>query len=262
LWALFPAIGLYALFKNELKTPFEVSVAVLVFFTIGLYAFFVAGIRQTAALSLILCGYKYFEEIKLTGFYKQRSFYIFAILLFCAYQIHNSSIIFLFAFAAKYFKPRWWYILIACGMYFIASSVQLSQLTNIAALVFDDRFAAYGNSYKSELSLSGYFLQLILFAICIIQKDNLIKANANNKFFINMMLIGLIFQSLTGLIAEMYRVSFYFSIFSLVLVPRALNLYRKMKIGGAFCSIFVCSILLYIFVLASTSLPEYHSILD
>lgn len=63
-WALFPVCSLYKVFKAELQDSKDFFIAILVFFLLGLFAFYVAGIRQTAALSLVFfAGAKYLRDL-------------------------------------------------------------------------------------------------------------------------------------------------------------------------------------------------------
>lgn len=64
IWASFPAIALYLILKSNLKNSIEYFEALLVICILGLYAFFVAGIRQTASISIILISYQYLKESK------------------------------------------------------------------------------------------------------------------------------------------------------------------------------------------------------
>lgn len=261
-WALFPAAAIYKLFARELDNSKDYLIALIVLFIIGLFSFFVAGIRQTAALSLILFSYPYFREIEpknILLFYRDKNIRIFFLYIVSAYLIHNSSVLFLIAFAGKMIKPKWWYIFAVLGTFYLGSMIKVSQLTMITSLLFEERFSQYGTSYESELSMSGFYMQCILFIICFLKRNTLIELNKENAFLLNMMLFGLVFQSMTGLIAEMYRVSFFFSMFGMALLPRAMALYRKTAYGTMINISFVILTMVYLFWLAGSALPKYTS---
>lgn len=261
-WALFPAAAIYKLFAKELDNAKDYLFAFIVFFIIGLYAFFVAGIRQTAALSLILIAYPYFSGMhwkNVKSFYRDRNYIVFLIYMISAYLIHNSSVLFLIAFAGKMIKPKWWYIFLLVGALYLGLNVKIDQLTMITGFLFEDRFSQYGTTYVSELSMSGFYMQCILFMICYLKRKKLIELNKENAFLLNMMLLGIVFQSMTGSIAEMYRVSFFFSMFGMVLLPRAMALYRKTAYGTMINISFVILTMVYLFWLAGSSLPKYSS---
>ena len=78
-----------------------------------------------------------------------------------------------------------------------------------------------------------------------------------NGYLFNILVVGLVFQALSGMIAEMCRVSFYYSIFACVLVPKAIELYPKNLrdlLYSAFCGL----MFFYLFFLSGSNLPEYH----
>ena len=262
-WALFPVISLYKVFKAELRDGVDYMIAILVFFMLGLFAFFVAGIRQTAALSLTFLGAGYLTKINTQSFrtfIKDKNFYIFLLYVAIAYLIHNSAVMFLLAIPCLFFKVRWWYLFLVIGMFGLGNYVQVDQIVSVSRYLFNDRFAAYGTSYKSSQSLSAFLMQFILFLICYLQIQKLKTRTYSNNFLFILMFVGLIFQSLSGLMAEMARMSFYFCMFSMLLVPRAFKEYRP-KIRPLLYIGFTMLSLYYLFFLANSNLPEYHSVL-
>ncbi|WP_462362002.1 EpsG family protein [Parabacteroides johnsonii] len=263
-WALFPVCSLYKVFKAELQDSKDFFIAILVFFLLGLFAFYVAGIRQTAALSLVFfAGAKYLREYNMKDIksvIKGKVIYCFAIFIGLAYLIHNSSVLFLLAIPLVFLKVRWWYLFLVFGLFFIGKYVQIDQVVLLSKLFFEDRFATYGTVYESSQNISALIMQIILFLICFIVKDKLVRRDTQNNFFFNLLFIGLVFQSLSEMMAEMARISFYFSMFAMILVPRAFKEYstnyRKFIYFG-----FSVVCLYYLFFLTGSNLPEYHSVL-
>lgn len=264
-WALFPVCSLYSVFKNELQGSKDYMIAFFVFFLLGLFAFFVAGIRQTAALSIVFyAGSKYLSHIdnhvKIKSFIWNKTLYRFLILIGIAYLFHNSSVLFLLAIPFLFVKVRWWYLILAIGFFFLGKYVHVDILVTVSKFFFEDRFENYGTAIESSVNTSGFIMQIILFLICFSVKGKLIKDNYQNNFLFNMMFLGLVFQSLSGLIAEMFRISFYFSMFGMILVPRAFKAYSINYRSIAYLGFTLVS-LLYLLFLTSSNLPEYHSVL-
>lgn len=267
IWALFPVCSLFHVLKGELQDSQDYMIAILVFFLLGLFAFYVAGIRQTAALSLVLfaCS-KYLKAPKvlikfsIKSIFRTVAVYKFVIFMALAYLIHNSSVLFLLAIPFLFVRVRWWYILLTFGFFFVGKYVKIDQVVLFSKLFFEDRFVAYGTVYESSQSLSAFIMQLILFVICFLVKDKLVDKDTQNNFFFNMLFLGLFFQSLSEMMAEMARISFYFSMFAMVLVPRAIREYpsnnKKLIYPG-----FVIVCLYYLFFITSSNLPAYHSVL-
>lgn len=261
-WALFPVYSLYIVYKEGLSNIKDYLIAIIVFFLLGLFAFYVAGIRQTAAISIVMpacirMNKRFFQS---TNFYRRIKVIIrFLLYIGIAYIIHNSAIIALIAIPCMFIKIRWWYFPIIVAFFFIGSYANLGNINMVSELLFEDRFATYGTVYESSQNISAFLMQLILFAMCLPVKETLIKRDRQNSFFLTMILIGLLFQSLSSVIAEMFRVSFYFSIFGMLLVPKAIQEYPK-EIRSVVYSTFVIASLFYLFFLTDSNLPEYNSI--
>ena len=261
-WALFPIFSLYNVFKEELNDSKDILVAMIVFFLLGLFAFYVAGIRQTAALSIVFWGAKFLRRFSWKGLFRlllDKNIYAFFLMITVAYMIHNSAILFILAIPCLFFKVRWWYLLGILGLFFLGSYVKIDQIVLLSELFFDDRFASYGTVYESSQNTSALIMQLILFSICFLVRGKLVDRDSNNNFFFNMMFIGLVLQSLSGMLAEMSRISFYFIMFAMILVPRAFEEYPRRIQHLAYVGFMIVGIF-YLFFLTGSNLPRYHSI--
>ena len=261
-WALFPIVALYCYFKDELKQrKIDVLLAIIVLFNLGIITFFQAGIRQSAAMSIVLLASRNLPKIDSTHFYsflKDKHFYLFLIGILIAFCFHNTAIIFILAIFVKDINVRWWYMFIPVGIYIVSSYIQLDLLTQAALMVFqDNQYGQYGTSYESELSLSGFIMQFIIFFICFFSRKNVIKENTHYKALYNFAILGLVFASLTELIAEMYRLSFYWSMFYVLLLPRALADYKNKTIRTIGYSGFIIGSLIYLFFLSAANLTEF-----
>lgn len=262
-WALFPACSLYVVSRDMLYDSKDYLVSIIVFFLLGLFAFYVAGIRQTAALSLIMPA-----AIRMNRrFSRDNSFYgglravvYYLIIVGIAFLIHNTSVIALLAIPLLFIKIRWWYVTIIIPVLYMSESLDVGGVVAASELFFNDRFAFYGDN-ESSLSLSAFFMQLILFLICMSVRERLERQDTQNNFFLMMMLVGLLVQSLTPIVGEMFRISFYFSIFGIVLVPRALKVFPK-NISKVVFLCFLAASLIYLFFLSTSNLPKYRSVLS
>ncbi len=259
IWALFPVCSMYVVFKEELSNSNDYLIAIIVFFLLGLFAFFVAGIRQTAAISIVMAA-----AIRMNNGFSQKTSFtgklmvIIRYILFVgiAYLIHNSSIIALLAIVCLFIRISWQTLLVIITFFFVGRYASLGNMVLVSEILFKDRFVNYGTVYESSLNMSAFFMQLILFIMCMIVKEPLLNRNKQNGVYLTMVLLGLLFQSLSSMIAEMFRVSFYFSIFGIVLVPRAIQEYPK-QTGSATYIAFVIAGLVYLFFLTGSNLPEY-----
>lgn len=247
-WALFPVVSFYVTFKKELKNSYDCLIAIVVFFLLGLYAFYVAGIRQTAALSIILLSYKTLYQKKLLKF---------LIYVFIASFIHSSAIIFIIAYPLCFLEIHWWYIFILVGVVFISNLIDLSTVFIVSKYFFGEKYESYEVGYESTQSSSALIMQIILFLICFFKKNRLKEADSSNNVLLILSFVGIIFQSLAGMLAEMSRISFYFCISDIIIVPRALNEYSKGKTRSLIKLMFVVVCIIYLFFLTSANLPDY-----
>lgn len=262
-WGAFPCIALSLVLRDNVRLAKGNLVSNLVIFALGLFAFFMAGMRQSAAISIVLLAYYQLVKNDIQykfSYLKSRNFIRFLLLMFVAYNLHNSSILFLIVLPFLKIRIRWWYLPIVLGLFFVGNVVEVGFLTNMASYFFNDRFENYGTVYESSQSINAFIMQFILFMICFLRRDELIKTEPSNNYLFNIIMLGLVFQSFSGLIYEMARVSFYFSIFLAILVPKAIEAYpvtiRKTMYVG-----FTTLVLFYLYFLSSSNLPEYHSIL-
>lgn len=262
-WALFPCVSMYYMLKENIRSAKGILVSILCFFALGLFAFFVAGIRQTAAISVVLLAYKCLTKKEILwklSFLKSTRFLSFCLLMFIAYNIHNSSILFILAIPFLKFRVNWWYFPLVISLFFVGNFVKIGFLIEMASLFFDDRFASYGTTYESSQSINAFVMQFALFTICYVKHKALVKRDARNEYLFNVLMVGLVFQSFSGMIYEMARVSYYFSIFAIILVPKSIDEYAPSQKTLLYVGITVF-VLIYLFFLSNTSLPEYSSVL-
>lgn len=246
-WALFPAVSIYYICKKELSNSSECLLSMLAIFILGFFSFYIAGIRQTAAMSVCLFGWQFLKENKLLPFLA---------VVAAAYMFHNSSLLFVLAYSLRFLKVRWHYILVALFFFFLGNVVKIDQMVTISQMLFADRFSAYGTVYESELSNSGFLMQLTLYVICFTQKSKLVAKYESANLLFSLTLVGLAFQSLAGLLAEMARVSMFFSIFFIILLPKAVSCY-SVKVRKVFYMMFTLGCLVYLFYLSSANMPPY-----
>ncbi len=259
--ALFPCVAIYYILRDELKYPKDYMVAILCLFALGLFAFFVAGIRQTAAISLVFLGYRYLKKIDISFSlrpYLTGNALKFALCIAMALMFHNSSLLFLLALPFLKLKIRWWVLPVVVSLFFVGSFFKIGFIVQIAAVLFADRFATYGTVYESSQSINGFVMQFILFLICFFQYVKLREKDRTNTYLFNLVLAGMVCQSFSGMLYEMSRAAYYFSIFFLILVPRAMKEYpssmRQLIYPG-----FSLLLLVYLFALATAQLPPYSS---
>ena len=139
----------------------------------------------------------------------------------------------------------------------VGTTMQLDQISIVTNFLFSEKYQSYGTSYESSVSMSAFYMQFILFVICFYKNKNLIEKDPSNSALFNFTIIALAIQSMAGMIAEMFRLAFYFDVYYILLVPRALECYAKGRYRDIVYCLFICTSLVYLFFLASANLPEY-----
>ena len=244
-WAMIPTIILYYSLKDELQSGFDYIFAFLVIFILGFFAFFVAGIRQTAALSIVLLSYKYLRNNKLVSF---------LICIGFAYLLHKSSLIFIIAYLIRFFSAKRQYFVIVCFAILSFIIIRSGTMNSFSNLYFNDTYDRYFNtSYESSQNLSAFYIQTILLLFCFLKRKALSTKDDQFSLLFTLASVGLIFQAMAGQLAEMSRMSFYFCIFQIILFPKVMREYNNwIKI------VFIVACIIYLFFLTSANLPTYR----
>lgn len=237
-------ISLFLLIKGFLNNTIEALIAISLFFLLGIYAFSVAGLRQTIAIGFIVLAFLAAEQ-------KKWIFYVLYITI--AYGFHNSSIIMAPMFLLRKKNMSRVAIPLVIGMLLLAQIMPDNIISFLYSeeTIISERFGQYGTVYESSQNYSGFFLQLILVVIAYIRRDRINLPPETKNFYFNMAYFGLGFQSMTIVIAEFFRISFYFCIFDIIIVPLALSTFTRNK--NTVYTVFMIGCLVYIFLLAKSN---------
>lgn len=236
-------LAFYYLFKKYLNGSYEVLAAICIYTLLGIFGFNNAGLRQTIAMSMGIFAFLYADKGK----------WVQSVLwLVTAYFFHNSSFILFLIYPAFFFNPKRYGPIIVLALFLVGAVMPGSVMPFIQAyLPMEDRFGGYVE-FTQYQNYTGFFLQMILVAIAYIQKDKVMLPEKTKNFFMNMAFLGLGMQSLTVTFAEMFRVSYYFCIFDLVLVPLALTLFKGEQ-GKMIRAAFIIGCLIYIFIISQAA---------
>lgn len=204
------------------------------------YFFTMTGLRQAMAMSCILMAFICIMEEKPVKF---------ILLVLLGSLFHSSAWVFVFAYPVSKIK---------LGK---AGESILVPVTIAAALVFSrvgiglishmapDYYKSYLDS-DTTLSIMGVVIQAAVIYFCIFLQGNLVAREEKYTKIMPLLLIGLFFRVLSvTTFAEMFRISMYFSIFSVILAPGALETQRMEN--KRLIEFFLLVILLMYFAMAS-----------
>ena len=231
-----------AIMKKYFSLPYEVVAAICIYTLLGILSFNMAGIRQTISMSFGIFAFIFIND----GKWK-----VSLLLIVIAYLFHNTAILLLVLLPLHFIKvdKTATFIAIAFIVVGIIAPHYISGLIGGIIESEDYHYTGYDLSAEGQ-SLTAFFLQLILLGIAFFRRKQIPLPDDTKRMFFMMAYIGLAFQATSGVLFEMFRVSFYFCMFDIVLVPLALS-----TIKGSNATVikiaFVVGCLIYIFLLAS-----------
>ena len=193
-----------------------IIISFMMFVALPWLQFAFTGLRQTVAMSICL--------IALTQLLGNSKIYKPVSLICIAGLFHSSAWVFLLAPIIYLFKLR------IGRMRFIQLTV-LSILLSILGetffrgminvLAWNKSLANYATTDVS-LNWSGFIIQMMFAIVSYYFYDALIEKDKDYEFLYSLMAIGVAMQALSSVVAEMFRVSMYFSIVSICIYPAAI----------------------------------------
>ena len=245
IFAIFYMGCLCFLLKNESPNPL---VSFIVFLSMGYFSFQMNGVRQGIAIAFTMLAY-----IPL----KNRQFKLFLFWILLGSLYHKTCLIFLIAYPLSYIKLNTKAILAYSGIVILCllfGQNLLNAFINEAAN-YDTRFSSY-QLYQAKATYSGLIQLLLLAAFSFNYYKRVILRNPQDMILYTMLILAIIFQSMAIFIAEMFRISMYFNIFLILLLPKVFDAIPT--IDRQVLSIGLCVLLLvYFFFLGTGKLPYY-----
>lgn len=215
----------------------------LILFSLGFFLFAMTGLRQTLAISFILVSFLFLQKRKLLPFILTVAF---------AALFHKTALIFLIAYPMT---------ALPFNKFTLTGYAVLAVLVNVFGktllqifMTSDDRFASYSDFQGSNTSGLVIQLLILLFSLYFLQDE---KDSEENRVLFHLCLLGCIFQSAAIFIAEMFRVSMYFSIFNIILFANAIDsTYKDTVLSIAKPATFV-ALCFYWIIMVPSSQMEY-----
>ena len=207
--AVYAFCGVYVIYK-ESENPL---LSVIAWLSLGFFSFSLSGLRQTLALSLTMLAY--FPA-------KNRKFWKFLILVILATLFHTSAFVFLLVYPIVDKKIGIGHAIIALTAVIVFVGFQ-GTVRSLIAFFFDDSYLGGYADRDNALTFTGFIIQVAIFVFCMIYYPNVRKRYKNGDILYNLSFVGILFQLFSSMIAEMFRVSMYFSFFNVLLIPLAIN---------------------------------------
>lgn len=241
--ALISVVALYHFLK---KNADNVIFSEVLLFSLGFIYFFMTGIKQTLAISILLYAY---EALKKDNIFR----YILLVLL--ATLFHNTALVFIVALFIKKFKFKKIYLAISPVFIVLAYKYQSQIFAFVKIMLQDKYYFSYGTVYSSSSNLTGLLIQICIFATSLILLWRRLKYDKEATLLLSLYTVGMCFQAMTFVLGEFFRVSMYFSIFGVILLPKAMSVqtFRQQK----FISFITCLVFILYFLFFSGNDPNY-----
>ncbi len=229
--ALFFAICVSICFYKNSEDAFISGIILFALY----YRFSLSALRQTIALGFILLSYRKILDGKLIHY---------LLLVGCAFIFHSSALIFLPAYWLARIKIGWKQLAVLLGA-LVVCAVYPNIVRKILQLVaWNDSIDGYVDR-EEALSWSGYIIQLAILVFCWVfkKKQNSFDESGVGKVdaWLNLMVIGVCFQGASSIIAEAFRVSYYYSMACMLAIPNVIGAQKKED--GSLLRILVCIVL-------------------
>ena len=208
-------LGIYKQIQYYSTNP---SISFLAILTLGLYGFAFSGLRQTLAFGILLFSYPHL---------KNKHFFRFVLLVVLAAMFHSTALIFLVVYPIYQLKLRVRNVLLLI----VAGTVASFFANPIAKLYLqltgtDEAYSTYLEE-SSVLSISGIIISGSIWLFCTVFLYRS-KSNKTDGHLCNLSLLALFGRILSTIwIAELFRISMYFSIFEFLMIADACSCKEK-----------------------------------
>lgn len=220
-------------------------ISYLMFISLGFFNFSMVCIRQSMAIGILILSYDALKNRKLTTF---------LLYVLMASACHVTALIFLIAYPLCFFKYNIRIMILYIAAMVIAVIVGQDFINSFDLSIIDDRLGGYQLGNARVLSAAG-FIQLVLFAIVFALGYRALnkKDSVSTNLHCHLLSLAMIFQSLVFIIAEFFRVSWYFKVYILILIPMILAILGKNRKIYTF----IFSILFIIYFFMGAGIEDY-----
>ncbi len=198
------------------------------FISLTYFYFFMAGIRQSIAMAILFLAYPALRDRKPIRF---------LIVVFVASLFHSSAWLFVLAYPVAYIKVGFKHIF-GVGVVLLFANFFKTSVANVLNFFFveESRYVGYANAMlegKSGLSWAGFIIQLFVFLFCLIILPTAEKGDdmqqKETMIHFNMSFLGLVFQAFAVVIPEMFRASYFFSIYNIILIANTIDMQKTVR---------------------------------
>lgn len=206
------AFYLYVLMKLVNQFSKDKIFSLLVFTTVGLFSFSMAGLKQTFAMSLMMLAFIYFLDKK---------YWLSVLLVFATYYTHQSAFIFLGVFPLYYVRKTRWFIpltILLCLLIYFNSYLFMEKMVKA---LDNEKWESYLVTDSGYTYVTFVFYTVITFIAFWNFKNYNIADPEFAKLFLGLSTLGCGLQLLAGVSPSLFRLSFLYTPFMMILLPNA-----------------------------------------
>ncbi len=204
------ALYLYAMMRLISRFSKDKIFSLLVFTTIGLYTFSMAGLKQTMAMSFMMLAF--------IGLIEKR-YWLSALLIVLTYYTHQSALIFLAAFPLYYIRKVRWIVPATMGIFVLTYFYGFTFMESMVEAIDNERWEKY------LVTDSGYSYVTFIFylVITLVSSLNIKRYHAVNPsfsyLFLGLSILGCGLQLLAGISPSLFRLAYLYTPFMMILLP-------------------------------------------
>lgn len=229
------------LIYRESKSPL---LSIVAFLSLAHFDFTLNCLRQSLAMSITTLAFFSLKD---------RKPWKFLFLVIMASLFHRSALIFLMVYPVANMKLGWKHIIVAALVFILFFVAQGTVRNLMGKFLADTQYEGYIDS-ETTLTFSGFIIQGAIFAFCLMYYPTVSRQYEKANVLYNLVFIGLMFQVFSSMVAEFFRVSRYFSVFSVILIPLAISAESNKKLRVIESIIIPLIFIVYMF---KDGIPEY-----
>lgn len=214
LFGIVAGIYIYAMYKFVNRFSEGKLYSILCFVVIGLYAFSLAGLKQTLSMAFVLL---YFISLTDKKYIKT------VVLALLAYFCHHASLIFLFGVALYYMRNLKLYYLYLTVIVVVTLLGTKFLWTNLLVLLEDEHYSELYMEDEGYSTTTMIFYGVCLLFLFLFSRNYMKQHSEESRIVLGMSTLAFAFQAFSLVSSAAFRLSFYFLPFMIVGFPNDFN---------------------------------------
>lgn len=187
--------------------------SIMIFVSIGLFGFSLAGLKQTFAMALMLHAFLFFVDKK----------YLWSMLFIAlTYYTHPACLIFGFGFLLYLLRNKRYYYIVLVSIIIIIVFGAMATMSFLVELLEQDHFTGYIKE-DSIYTASTLVFYLLLLVSSIPFCKHYYKERVEAKVFLGFLMIACALQYLSSFSENLFRLAYLYTPFYLVFIPNTFD---------------------------------------